>query len=185
MGDYKKFELLKLNIKQFLSEMKSNRKKKKQYKLDRLIQRLPVENVQYEDLAPESYIKNGEEYLNALHWALKNKKIKNVALAGPYGSGKSSIIQSYLTKYPSTKALNISLATFDFEKKSDDDSVNEIELGILKQLFYKVDSDKIPQSRYRKIKKKYYRKYFIATTILVIAVMLGVAFFMPNVIDDF
>ena len=185
MSDYKKFELLKLNIKQFLFEMKSNRKKKKQYKLDRLIQRLPVKNVPYEDLAPKSYIKNGEEYLNALHWALRNKKIKNVALAGPYGSGKSSIIQSYLTKYPSTKALNISLATFDFEKESNDDSVNEIEIGILKQLFYKVDSDKIPQSRYRKIKKKYYRKYFIATTILVIAVMIGVAFFAPNVINDF
>lgn len=183
MRDYKKFELLKLNIKQFLSEMKNNRKKKKQYNLDRLIQRLPVEDVQYEDLAPESYIKNGEEYLNALHWALRNRKIKNVALAGPYGSGKSSIIQSYLTKYPSTKALNISLATFDLEKESDGDSVNEIE--ILKQLFYKVDSDKIPQSRYRKIKKKYYRKYFITTTILVIAVMLGVAFFAPNVMNVF
>lgn len=92
MNDYKKFELLKLNIKQFLSEVKSNCREKKRYKLDKLIRRLPVENVKYEDLSPESYIKNGEEYLHALHWALKSKKITNIALAGPYGSGKSSII---------------------------------------------------------------------------------------------
>lgn len=184
MNDYKKFELLKLNIKQFLSEAKSNGREKKRYKLDKLIQRLPVENVKYEDLSPESYIKNGEEYLNALHWALKSKKITNIALAGPYGSGKSSIIQSYLAKYPSTKALNISLATFDLEKETDDNSENEIELGILKQLFYKVDSDKIPQSRYRKIKKKYYRKYLFLTIILTIIVMSGIAFFAPNVMDE-
>lgn len=181
MNKYKKFELLKLNFIQFLSEVKSNRREKKRYKLDKLIQRLPVKNVKYEDLSPEPYMKNGEEYLNALHWALKSKKITNIALAGPYGSGKSSIIQSYLMKYPSTKSLNISLATFDLEKETDGNSENEIELGILKQLFYKVDSDKIPQSRYRKIKKKYYRKYLFLTSMVMIIVMSGIAFFAPNV----
>jgi hypothetical protein len=35
-------------------------------------------------------------------------------------------------KYPSTKALNISLATFNLEREMDNDSENEIELGILK-----------------------------------------------------
>lgn len=38
----------------------------------------------------------------------------------------------YLVKYPSTKALNISLATFNLEREMDNDSENEIELGILK-----------------------------------------------------
>lgn len=66
MNDYKKFELLKLNNKQIFSEIKSNKKERKKYRLDKLIQRLPVDDRKYEDLAPESYIKNGEEYLNAL-----------------------------------------------------------------------------------------------------------------------
>ena len=64
---------------------------------------------EYKDFTPEKQIKNGEEYLNALDWALKNPDIKNIALSGPYGSGKSSIIQSYMEKHPSVKALNISL----------------------------------------------------------------------------
>ena len=50
----------------------------------------------YRDLAPIDNISNGKEYLKALHWAIKNKRIKNIALTGPYGSGKSSIINTYL-----------------------------------------------------------------------------------------
>lgn len=180
MNEYKKSHLIKYNIKQFFSEIKFLRKEKKKFKLDRLIQKLPVGDFGYEDLAPESEIKNGEQYLKALQWGLKNKNVKNIALAGPYGSGKSSIIQSYLNKYPSTKALNISLATFDFQKENENDFENTIELGILKQLFYKVDSNKIPQSRYRKIRKKYYRQYLLATTIITIFSLLAFAFFLPE-----
>ncbi len=180
MNENKKSHLIKYNIKQFFSEIKFRRKEKKKFKLDRLIQKLPVGDFGYEDLTPESEIKNGEQYLKALQWGLKNKNVKNIALAGPYGSGKSSIIQSYLNKYPSTKALNISLATFDFQKENENDFENTIELGILKQLFYKVDSNKIPQSRYRKIRKKYYRQYLLATTIITIFSLLAFAFFLPE-----
>lgn len=42
----------------------------------------------YRDLTPESDTKNSEEYIRALHWAIKNKDVKNIALSGPYGSGK-------------------------------------------------------------------------------------------------
>lgn len=56
-------------------------------------------------------------------------------------------------------------------------------MGILKQLFCKVDSDKIPQSRYRKIKKMYYWKCLLITTILMLLVILGIAFFAPDVMD--
>ncbi len=117
---------------------------------------------EYTDLAPINKIGNGAEYLNALHWALNNKKIKNIALAGPYGSGKSSIIETYLNSHKTVrkKALRISMATFVanvVEQKGEFKKIgvtpNEIELGILKQLFYKVDYKKIPQSRYRKIHK--------------------------------
>ena len=56
-----------------------------------------------------------------------------------------------MQKHPSVKALNISLATFGVENCQDDENI--IEEGILKQLFYKVDAHKIPQSRYRKLRK--------------------------------
>ena len=93
---------------------------------------------------------------------LKKEKVKNIALAGPYGAGKSSIIDTYLKKHRITrrKALRVSMATF-VENKTDKNGnpkkisleQDEIELGILKQLFYKVNYKKIPQSRYRKLHK--------------------------------
>ena len=39
------------------------------------------------------------------------RRIKNVAITGPYGSGKSSIIQTLEHDFPQFKYLNISLAT--------------------------------------------------------------------------
>lgn len=182
MSDYKKFELIKLNISQFISGMKSRRKEKRLFWLDKIVQRILSENSGYDDLAPKADIENGQEYLDALFWGLKNENVKNIALTGPYGSGKSSIIQAYLKKYPRTKALNVSLATFDLKKENNDDFEKEIELGILKQLFYKVDSGKIPQSRYRKIKKIYYKRCFGVITVIIIVILFGVAFFAPNTI---
>ena len=83
---------------------------------------------EFTDLAPIDDIENGAEYLKALHWAIKKEKVKNIALAGPYGAGKSSIIDTYLKKHRITrrKALRVSMATF---------------------------VENIPQSRYRKLHK--------------------------------
>ena len=117
---------------------------------------------EFTDLAPIDDIENGAEYLKALHWAIKKEKVKNIALAGPYGAGKSSIIDTYLKKHRITrrKALRVSMATF-VENKTDKNGnpkkisleQDEIELGIWKQLLYKVNYKKIPQSRYRKLHK--------------------------------
>ena len=41
--------------------------------------------MEYRDLAPTNNIQNGQEYINALQWALENPKIKNIALASSYG----------------------------------------------------------------------------------------------------
>lgn len=57
-----------------------------------------MNNKEYKDLAPISNIENGQEYINALDWALENNNIRNIALSGPYGSGKSSIINTYIKK---------------------------------------------------------------------------------------
>lgn len=165
-----KIKLIRDNFLQFLSKDIGKIKKRNDKWIDYLRRALTSnEKSEYKDFTPEKEIKNGEEYLNALDWALRNPDVKNIALSGPYGSGKSSIIQSYMQKHPSIKALNISLATFDVENCQDDENI--IEEGILKQLFYKVDAHKIPQSRYRKLRKisiiSYIRNISVFSLLLV------------------
>lgn len=149
---------------------------------------------EYTDLAPIDEITNGAEYLNALDWAFNNDRIKNIALAGPYGSGKSSIIETYLKQHPilKSRSLRISMATFTVtENKSEKESEQkvdieqiEIELGILKQLFYKVDYKKIPQSRYRKLHKigwKHIWGYLVGFAVILSLLM---CIFSPEVMNS-
>lgn len=158
---------------------------------------------EYQDLTPIDHIENGGEYIAALNWAFQNKKIKNIALTGPYGAGKSSIIETFLAedeKKASEKgrracnkairktALNISMATFikGHSKKSDDYGekidikADEVEEGILKQLFYKVEPSKIPQSRYRKLHTMSFLTVFwhLAVGFLLIGLLLAI--FAPS-----
>lgn len=53
-------------------------------------------NRQYEALIPKNNIENGQEYMAALDWAFSRPDVHNIAISGPYGSGKSSVIESYL-----------------------------------------------------------------------------------------
>lgn len=141
---------------------------------------------EYKDLAPEQDLTNASEYYKALDWALNNERIMNIAIAGPYGSGKSSIIRAYLKRHPELKYINISLANFlEYSESGSGELIDlgegALELGILKQLFYKVNYRKIPQSRYRKLRS--FKKRYVASGVLLIAI-LGIIFCM-FVIPDF
>src|SRR5690606_4403504 len=91
------------------------------------------ENVAYSSLSP---IDNGDEngvYSKALLWALNNRKkedIKNIALTGSYGAGKSSILKTFQKNYKGNdlKFLNISLATFKDEEPRFNEKGEEIKL---------------------------------------------------------
>lgn len=80
----------------------------------------------YKDLMPNDSIDNGEVYFSAIEWALNSKKITNIALTGPYGSGKSSVISSFLNGHQEyeNKYIKISLASFVGNSK-DTSAMNE------------------------------------------------------------
>ena len=51
-----------------------------------------------EDLTPHSdkeFLKNQETYINALKWGVENENVKNIALTGGYGTGKSTILNTF------------------------------------------------------------------------------------------
>ena len=104
------------------------------------------------DLAPTDKADKAGVYSAAILFATNNAKVLNIALTGPYGSGKSSIIQSFLKKYR-RPALHISLAAFVSEANSDGVKVSrqEIERSILQQMLYGADTKKIPLSRFKRI----------------------------------
>ena len=108
----------------------------------------PLSNPQgFEDFTPIILNDKDDKYSDIIKYAVENPNTKNVALTGPYGSGKSSILKTFENKFIDYKYLNISLATFD-EKEH---QLKEIEYCILKQLFYKVEQNKIPESRFKRI----------------------------------
>lgn len=108
------------------------------------------QNIKFHSLAPTDKAENSGIYLSALDWAIKEPNIRNIAVTGNYGSGKSSILNTYQKKSKNKKRfLNISLATFDQKDYQKDD--NLIEKSILQQLFYKEKINKTPFSRFKKI----------------------------------
>lgn len=111
-----------------------------------------VPQSKFVDLAPTDEADKANVYSEAILFAINSAKVFNIALTGPYGSGKSSIIQSFLKKYRRS-ALHISLATFIPDAASGKEQVprQEIERSILQQMLYGADANRLPLSRFKRI----------------------------------
>lgn len=163
----------------------------------------------YVPLSPTDSAEDCDVYLDALTWALANKKrIKNIAISGPYGSGKSSILQTFIKKEEKSHKnrrwlskrdhfLNISLATFevpDTNNKENGNGKNQdrnsdiqrlIELSLLQQLFYRETNSKTPDSRLTKIHRlKSWMLFLQSIGVLVFAISVMVLF-LPDKLDSF
>ncbi len=103
----------------------------------------------YIALTPIDDADEKSNYFSALKFAIDSEQICNIALTGPFGSGKSSIIKTF-EKYNQYKFLNISLASFK-EEAEDQIANNLIERSILQQMLYGTDASKLPYSRFKRI----------------------------------
>lgn len=148
------------------------------------------------DLAPTDQADKAGVYAEALLYATSNKKVFNIALTGPYGSGKSSIIQSFLKQYR-RRSLHISLAAFTPEVDTHGESVSrqEIERSILQQMLYGADANRLPLSRFKRIQSpgvwSIFKSLFIMIGLLALwhmfqqykAIISG-AFFTPFALSN-
>ena len=101
-------------------------------------------------------------YVDALKNAVQQDEVTNIALSGPYGVGKSSILHGFRREYPG--AMFVSLSTLGFGKsldsntfKSSEGSIspqtNHIQKEIVKQLLYRKPPKKLPASQFKRIQK--------------------------------
>lgn len=104
----------------------------------------------FQSLLPKDDV-NLSNYQNALDYAMEHDEIRNVALSGSYGSGKSSVINSYEKLRTTKKFLHISLADFDKEGEpsSAKDTAKCLEGKILNRLLHQIDPKNIKQSQFR------------------------------------
>ena len=115
-----------------------------------------IKNMDFEKLSPIDDV-DITSYEEALDFVLKNDDVNNVALSGTYGSGKSSIMLSYLKKHKDVKYLNISLAHFKSSSKShvktnsntEENVKVYIENKIINQLLHQLNPKKIKATRFK------------------------------------
>lgn len=126
------------------------------------------------------------EYVTAIEAALEDEQIRNVALSGNYGVGKSSILRE-VTRRNECRVVELSLSTLaPIEGLKLDESVpiqattptNRIQQEIVKQLLYRADPSKTPGSRFRRIERfRWQREIGIAAllgfAIVVIFLLAG------------
>ena len=137
-------------------------------------------------LAPTEEAENADSYIPAIDWAIKEPDVKNIAITGNFGSGKSSILNTYKKRKKEKKRfLNISLASFNQKNYEKDESI--IENSILQQILYKEKINKTPFSRFEKINNIYDK--IELKIIMMILIVLSVIFLInPDIyiqIKDF
>ena len=120
-------------------------------------------------------------YDDALNYIFDNADVRNVAISGAYGAGKSSVLATYKDKNKKLRFLHISLAHFEQPDKEGEVEVKEITLEgkILNQLIHQIPAEKIPQTNF-KVKKKVATKgiaYNAVPALVFLLSILHIAFF--------
>ena len=120
------------------------------------------------NLAPTDKADEDWIYFSALNKALEDPDVYNIALTGPYGSGKSSVIKSFI-KRRKKPVLEISLASFLPETDSISTKVSkqEIERSILQQMLYGSDANRLPLSRFKRIRAPRRWNWVVSLAILL------------------
>ena len=148
------------------------------------------------------------EYVNILKSQIDNNLVRNIAISGPYSSGKSSVLRTFQEIYPQYKCLNLSMAIFSEEQDKDRSSKPErengegviggmqrnvdslsmqgLEYSLLQQFFYHVKASKIPDSRFGRIHRwKWINKICITSAVFLFVLCNVYLFKLDWLISEF
>ena len=107
-----------------------------------------------------------------------DSKVLNIALSGPFGAGKSSVIETCMGKRKAEKWAKVELAHFDGQE-SDKSS---LEAEVLNQLIRKVGTEKAPKSRFSQTHNRTKKRdiFIAAVGILAILLLVQLASYGPS-----
>lgn len=152
----------------------------------------------YEALTPALMEKEkAASYIEALNFAYFQPDVRNVAVTGPYGAGKSSVLKTWCqSKEGALRVLTVSLADFDMQKsvsekeaqpekgksaeveQNAETSEKSIEYSILQQILYKNKKNELPYSRIERISGVTAEQILKSAALLTLTMMLaGIALF--------
>lgn len=127
--------------------------------LKQAVQRLisKMRKVRNEDLESDEFLfplspallddESLSQYTKEFEFVFSHNNIKNVALSGAYGAGKSTVIESWENKDAICSYLHVSLAHFTGAEKT---SEQDVEQRVLNQIIHSIDHRKMPKTRFRK-----------------------------------
>ena len=85
-----------------------------------------MENIKFNTLTPEVLDENNEIYTEALDYAFGNNDIKNIAITGIYGAGKSTVWNTYVRKRELNNVITVSLGKYENYIEDDDNRQKEV-----------------------------------------------------------
>lgn len=119
------------------------------------------ENITFEKLTPTTL--SSDEmigYNEALDFVFKEEDLLNIAISGPYASGKSSVFKTYEDEHKELNGIHISLSYFSPNLKSKIENQNPdneftfndelmLERKIINQLIHQIDPKQIPATDFK------------------------------------
>jgi len=135
-----------------------------------------------------------QDYVDHLNAALLDDSIRNVALTGRYGSGKSSVLEEF-ARQNRKRVLFLSLSTLgpeQVEPEEDADGqdlaqmrseefspsrVDRIQKELVKQLLHRERPANLPQSRYQRIDRLSFQRAFGESALFLGMVVIGLWLF--------
>lgn len=109
------------------------------------------EKNKFNALTPEVLNENKQIYTEALDYAFGNSDIKNIAITGIYGAGKSTVWNTYIHEKDLNNVITVSLGKYkddNIESLENNGDDNRVERQLINQILSQIKSSEIPLSKY-------------------------------------